>query len=314
MPVSVPIRRSAVALCLAVALLGVAASPSAASFPATIRLPDGFQPEGIDTTESTTFFVGSIPTGAIWRGDLRTGRGRTLIAGHRGRAAVGLKADEQGRLFVAGGVTGRAFVYDVARRRLLRSYRLGAAGPSLVNDVAITDRGVFFTDSSLGRLYRVPFRRDGSLGAQPDVRTLRLRGDYANVAGSINANGITDTPDGRRLLVVQTATGKLFRVDPGTGRAARVAVTGAALTGGDGLLRNGRTLYVVRGAVNAVSVLRLSADGRTAVAGAPITSPAFDFPSTVAAYGRRLYLPNARFTTPRAPQPTRYDVVRVPAR
>ena len=42
---------------------------SADSFPQVISLPNGFQPEGIATGNGTTFYVGSIPTGAVYRGD-----------------------------------------------------------------------------------------------------------------------------------------------------------------------------------------------------------------------------------------------------
>ena len=49
--------------------------------------------------------VGSIPTGAVYAGDLRTGSGDVLVQGATGRAATGLKYD-QGRLFVSGAGTG----------------------------------------------------------------------------------------------------------------------------------------------------------------------------------------------------------------
>jgi hypothetical protein len=38
--------------------------------------------------------------------------------------------------------------------------------------------------------------------------------------------------------------------------------------------------------------------------------PAFDVPTTIASYGGRFYLPNARFTTPATPT-THYDAVGV---
>ena len=41
--------------------------------------------------------------------------------------------------------------------------------------------------------------------------------------------------------------------------------------------------------------------GRVATVQRTITSPAFDVPSTVTRLGERLYLPNARFTTPATP-------------
>ena len=87
------------------------AAPVAAAkpYPETIPLPNGWQPEGIAIGKGTTFYVGSIPTGAIFRGDLRTGKGSTLVSGASGRAAVGV-AHDRGRLFVAGGPTGKGFV------------------------------------------------------------------------------------------------------------------------------------------------------------------------------------------------------------
>ena len=54
------------------------------SFPEVIPLPNGFQPEGIAINSSGTFYVGSIPTGAIYRGDLATGAGGTARAADAG--------------------------------------------------------------------------------------------------------------------------------------------------------------------------------------------------------------------------------------
>ena len=51
---------------LSVVLVTTAAAK--ATFPETIPLPTGFQPEGIAIGNGTTFYVGSIPTGAVYRG------------------------------------------------------------------------------------------------------------------------------------------------------------------------------------------------------------------------------------------------------
>ena len=99
-------------LLLTATIAVIAASAALAkSFPATIALPNGWQPEGIAVGDGNTFYVGSIPTGAVYRGDLRTGKGATLVPGATGRAAIGVEHD-RGRLFVAGGPTGKGFVYD----------------------------------------------------------------------------------------------------------------------------------------------------------------------------------------------------------
>ena len=63
-----------------VAAVGGAQAGAQEAGPELIRLPDGFRPEGI-AIAGNTFYVGSIPTGAIYRGDLRTGQGAVLVRG-----------------------------------------------------------------------------------------------------------------------------------------------------------------------------------------------------------------------------------------
>jgi hypothetical protein len=65
---------------------------AADNFPARIDLPDGFQPEGIES-RGGHLYAGSIATGAIWQADARTGAGRYLVAGATGGSAAGLHID-----------------------------------------------------------------------------------------------------------------------------------------------------------------------------------------------------------------------------
>src|SRR5262245_35322874 len=118
-------------LCSGLVPLALAAGAAAASgnFPARIELPNGFLPEGIESGRGTTFFVGSLVGGAIWRGDLRTGAVGLLAPGAPGRVSVGI-AYERGRdrLWVAGGGpgligAGDVRVYDAASGALLASYQ-----------------------------------------------------------------------------------------------------------------------------------------------------------------------------------------------
>ena len=105
-----------------VALVMTSLAGAQSTFPDRIDLPDGFQPEGI-TTRGEQFYVGSIPTGAVYRGSLRTGEGALLVQPQTSRAAIGMKVD-RGRLFVAGGNTGSAYVYDARTGALVRTYAL----------------------------------------------------------------------------------------------------------------------------------------------------------------------------------------------
>ncbi|HEX6682087.1 MAG TPA: hypothetical protein VF062_04805, partial [Candidatus Limnocylindrales bacterium] len=95
-----------------------------------------------------------------------------------------------------------------------------------------------------------------------------------------------------------------FRVNPATGAATLVDLGGEPVTAGDGLLLLGSTLYVVQNQLNRVAVFRLSSSGRSGRLVTTATDPGFDIPTTVAAFGRRLYLPNARFSTPPTPETT----------
>lgn len=274
-----------------VAALVPATAEAHTVFPTRIDLPPGFRPEGIAIGGGPTAWLGSLADGDIYRVDLRTGRG-TVVSQGPGTATVGVKVDRHGRLFAAGGPSGTARVIDTRTGRLLADHRLTTA-TSFVNDVVLTRHTAWFTDSQQAQLYAVP------LGGGP-ARTLPLTGEWEQVEG-FNANGVTATPDGRGLLVVNSTTGLLHRVDPHTGVTSVVDLGGASLTSGDGMLLLGRTLYVVRNLINEIAVIHLDRSGSRGVQVDTLTSDDFDVPTTVAAYRDRLYLPNARFTTTRAP-------------
>jgi sugar lactone lactonase YvrE len=302
---------SALAGCLTGGLTtATTAAPPGDVFPSHIDLPDGFQPEGIALGPGPTAWFGSRVDGDIYEVDLRTGDGEVISQGP-GTASVGMKSDRRGRLFVAGDGSGTARVVDTDTGELLADYVLTDQS-SFVNDVVLTKDAAWFTDSFQAQLYRLPLSPSGALPAQDDVETIPLGDEWEQGAG-FGANGITETPDGDALLVVHSTSGLLYRVDPATGDATVVDLGGELLTNGDGMLLVGRTLYVVRNQDDLVAVVELDRDGTSGTVTREITSPDFDVPTTVAKFGRSLYLPNARFTTPAEPD-TPYWVTRVDAR
>ena len=302
-------RRFAIVLFI-VLLAGVLAAPASAgpAFPEVIPLPDGFQPEGIEIGPGTTFYVGSIPTGAIYRGDLRTGDGDVWIEGGQGRQAIGLDLDPAGRwLWVAGGPTGEGYVYETSSDGDPVCTFDFASAPTFVNDVVVTKDAAYFTDSQKAVLYRAEIGPGGMPTCAWD--TLPLSGDFVLVPG-FNLNGIEATSNGKWLIAVQSATASLFRIDPETGEATLIDLGGEVMTNGDGLLLQGKTLYVVQNRLNQIAVVELSPDLTSGEVVDTITSPYFDVPTTVADLGNRLYAVNARFGTT-DPQPAAYDVVQV---
>ena len=273
-------------------------------WPDRIELPVGFQPEGITIGKAPYAYLGSLANGDIYRVNLRTGRGRVVTDRPPGTPSVGLKINRRGLLYVAGGPSGTARVVS-ARTGKFVTHTL-TDKPSFINDVVLTRRAAWFTNSLQPELYRLSRGRGAST-----VETLPLRGEWDQKTG-FNANGIAVTPDGRALLVVQTVTETLFRVNPDSGRATKVDLGGYKLTNGDGLLVRGRTLYVVHNQRHKVAVIKLDRRGRNGHLVKVLRSDDFDVPTTVAAYKGSLYLPNARFGVPAAERPTaKYWITRI---
>src|SRR4051794_5158784 len=230
----VTFRWAVIALVTLTAVTGSLSGSTAAArahraFPAVISLPDNFQPEGISSGRGASFYVGSVATGAIYRGDFRTGTGHVLVPGADGHSAAGTEVDMRNRLWVSGAGTGTAKVYRAGSGRLIREYQLAKPGQSFINDVVVTSKAAYFTESFSATLYVVPIGPRGHLG---EARALPVSGDFT-LADGFNANGIEASPNGRTLLVIQTNTGKLYRVSARTGVARVVNLGGGSLVNGD---------------------------------------------------------------------------------
>ena len=287
-------------------------------FPASISLPAGFYPEGIAIGRGLDFYVGSLYGGAIYKGELLTGRGRVFASGVSGRTVAGLKFDHRsGLLWGVGFDTagGRAFVFDGSSGRRVAEIPIPGAFPaSFPNDLAVTDDAVYVTDSPRNMIWSIPLDRHGR-PAGP-ARAIPLTGDFTLVAGT-NLNGIAATENGRELLAVHSALGVLYRIDPRTGSATTIDLGGAGVPRGDGIVLDGKTLYVVQNFLNQVSVVSLDrrlASGRVSEV---ITSDRLRIPSTAAQFLNSLYVVNARFDVALPPflggQPMsiEYNVVRL---
>jgi sugar lactone lactonase YvrE len=294
----------------AFALIVVAAA-AATSFPDVIQLPNGWRPEGIEAGRQHTLYVGSIPTGAVRQIDARTGESFTLVQPTAGRSAIGLEYDRQNeRLFVSGGGTGQAFVYDAETGAPIAHYLLTPAAPRFINDNVLTKDAVYFTDSQRPWLYRLPLGAGGALPAASAVQTIPLSGDYVHTPGVNNLNGIVATPNGKTLIAVQSNTASLLRIDPETGVADRIELTGGDAMNGDGLLLEGDILYVVQNRLNRVAVIELADDLGSGTVVGFLTDPDFNVPTTIDRQNGRLYLPNAKFGIAN-PDAAPYEVVKL---
>jgi sugar lactone lactonase YvrE len=269
-------------------------SRSKGTFTYTLPGSDVF-PEGVDTY-GKYFYVTSTADGAVFRGRIgdRDSAKVFLPGGKHGRTvSVGIEATDD-LLLIAGGDTGKVFVYDRDSRELLGRHAVASGGATFLNDLAVTRNGdVYVTDSARDVVYRID---------DDDVRARTRLDVFASFkgkdpAGEFNANGIVATARGRYLVVVQSDTGALFRIATRDGSVRKIDLNGKAVVAGDGLELKDRTLYVVRNVRNVgmVTEVRLRdnvTDGRIV---RETKDRTFRFPTTAAFHQGRLLVVNSQF-------------------
>jgi len=259
-------------------------------------------PEGIAyDSRSNAFFVGATGDGTIYRGRLDRSTATEFIPGAQGKSAVGVKVAD-GMLYVAGGSTGTISVYSITARRLVASFETGAGG--FLNDLVVTNSGdVFVTDSFRPTLWHVTSAQVAAGGGTPEG--ISVGPEIAYVAGQFNLNGIVALKGGKQLVVVQTATGKLFRIDlkgsAPSGRAIHeIAVE--PLVGGDGLLLDGGRLIVIQGGPPAtLTFVKLNGGATRGQVVERRTDPTLRGPSTIARAENLYLVVNADFATSTTP-------------
>lgn len=244
-------------------------------------------PEGVAyDARRGVIYTGSAVNGTIYAINAATGVvSKFQEGGALGRqAALGLKVDAQGRLWIAGGAQGTVSILtpDGMTLKVLQTPK--SPNP-YVNDLTpAADGNVYVTDSNRPVIFRVD--RNLNLTAW-----LNLAGTPIKYGPGVNLNGIVPTPDGRSLLAVQTNTGELWRIDLRT-KAVRRVMTG--LMNGDGLLLDGRTLYVARNKDQVVSKVSLSADYGTGQLIMEEPLRGLRFPATLAMVGNDFVVTQAQ--------------------
>jgi Cu-Zn family superoxide dismutase len=198
---------------------------------------DAVFPEGIALhPRGRSFFVSSNADGTIFKGDLREPALTPLAAaGADGRTtATGMPVDGRGRLLVAGAGTGKVFVLSTADGSTLKVLdSKPGSSPTFVNDVTVARGFAYFTDSMRPVILRAATSGDSVGDLEP---WLDLTGTPFVYQDGFNANGIASFDGGRLLVVVQSNTGKLFRIDTRTKAVSEIDLGGTTLTNGDGLV------------------------------------------------------------------------------
>ncbi len=293
-------RTRSLALLLPLAVAGglLAAPPSAAApRPMSYALPAlATFPEGITTTRGT-FYVTSTTNGTVVRGNVRTGETEVFLAPESdGRTtAVGLEVTRSGdRLVIAGGDTGKVFVYDARSGELVASYD-NDEETTFLNDVTFDKQGnAYITDSQNPVLYRLSAAQVASGGGELE-EFADFEGTALDYETGFNANGLAVTPNGRYLLVVQSNTGELFRVDLRTRAVREVDLGGAEVEAGDGIELRGNTLYVVRNRFGIITEVKLSRNAARGRVVSETTDNSLAFPTTAALAVRPSLIVNSQF-------------------
>jgi DNA-binding beta-propeller fold protein YncE len=278
-------------------------------WPDLIPIPVGFEPEGIEMGMDTDFFVGTLafsgnPTnaGAIYKGNLVTGEGQVLVA-PTGKGLSGLSYDARTDYLYAatgnsGGFSGPFWehgvnVYAGTSGRLLAEIIFG--DDILINDVFVTDKALYCTDSVNPALYKVPLENDGKVFSST-AEKIEMTGFEMDPNG-LNANGLVGDFDGKELLVINISTGVLYLVDTESGAASPVNIQGdeQLFADGDGLYMDGRTLYIMQNFSQKIAVVELSDDLTQGTFVKNIVSDDFAIPTTITGFGNCIYAINTHF-------------------
>jgi len=262
--------------------------------------------EGVAIGRGSTFYAGDVFRGDIFRGDLEHDTADVFIHAPAGRNALGMKVDVHNNLlFVAGGFTGQAYVYDTRTGATVAKYQFApASANAIINDVTLTRNGAWFTDSAHAQLFFIPVGPGGALGS---FSTLAVTGPAGDTSAPFNLNGIAATGNGSTLIVAHSGTGKLYTVNPTTGASA--VIGGVSVPNVDGILFEAGRLWAVQNAINQISTFRLSRDLTSGELLNVIHSASFEFPTTMARHGDELLVANAKFDTGFPPTAKQFEVV-----
>jgi Cu-Zn family superoxide dismutase len=281
------------------------------------RLPEGFAyPEGIALEkDGSAFYTPSAEDGALIRFDRASGQARTVAAGGVLTTAdspfpglLGLELDDQGRLWIAGGRTGSMLVVGTKDGGVVQKLQ-SPRQQSLINDVALASGYAYFTDSLNPDLWRVSTKEQATAAE----RWIDLTASPIQYTEGVNLNGIAATREGKALIVVQMNNGRLFRIDTATKEIDPIDAGGAALSGGDGLVLDGNTLYVVRQTENEIVTLELSRDQKSAKEIGRFKDDALMYPATAAKSGDELLVVNTQFNRKGSKDPQLpFEIVGIP--
>ncbi len=248
-------------------------------------------PEGLAYSFNTnSLYTGSMMHGTLYRAGIKEKGFKAMPVKENPPSALGIKAFTD-RLYVANGTNGTVGVFSSTYRQKLYEFtvpkNLGEK-EIFINDVAVwdTNKG-YVTDSFRPMIYEFDQAKGNTLH-----EWLNLDDTVIKYQSGYNLNGIVLTKNKAFLIVIQTNTGELFRIDTKTKKVAKIKVSGAPLRNGDGIAIDGDTLYVAINVAGKLAKVELNSDFTNGTSS--IIKEGLAFPTAVAIGKDAIYVLNSQ--------------------
>ncbi|RLQ22526.1 hypothetical protein DWB85_05925 [Seongchinamella sediminis] len=309
---------------LASSLPALAESGKQAAFPKHVPVLTGSPVEGFTIGSGTTAYSSSID-GSIYKVDLRSGEGEVLVAPEDSFDIfsdcykLGMRVDPRSNyLYAAGCFWGNAYVFDADSGEEIARLTVTNFG-QVINDIAITRDAVYFTNFSAPFIHRLPLAANGQMIEGEAPLPIAMQGDDNGdpLASPLTANGIVATPNGDALIIGDSVTAQIYRVDPLTGHANRIVVEPPLQGFIDGIVMHEDTLYILSPGnpadptdIDRIQVVELDRELLNGTLVGNIVDPDLDGVASGAMLGGSLYVNNARYRDFPLPT-TEYSVTRL---
>jgi hypothetical protein len=268
-------------LFLVIALGNLQAQPKisvAFTLPEKDLIPEGIAYNPVDKS----FYVGSIHKHKVVKVNSKGVVSDFITSGQDGVGNVlGMKVDARQNLWFCSNPPhgtmekSAVFQYDVVSGKLIQKYELTTEEKHELNDLQFFNNEVYITDSALGAIYKIV---EGKV-------ELFLQSDLLRFS-----NGITLSPDGKRLLV-STGSG-IVSVNPDTRETTRVEAPFYIL-GIDGLYTYNQSLIAIQNVLFPTALVQyhLNHDftGISRASLLAVNHPSFDIPTTGVVVGDWFY-------------------------
>ncbi len=256
----------------------------------TVDVENAF-PEGLAYAKNTnTLYCGSMMNGVLHETEVSKSTFKRFPANENPPSALGIKVFDD-RIYVATGTKGTVEVYSTTYRQKLFEFIVPKSlnkNEIFINDIAVVKTNVgYVTDSFRPVIYSFN-KQEGNILKE----WLKLDKSSIKYKTGYNLNGIVLTQDQKYLIIIQTNTGELFRINTVSKEIIKINIKGASLLNGDGLAIENNVIYVALNIDGKLAKIDMDKDFSTGTA--TIANDGFEFPTAVAVGKNKVYVLNSQ--------------------